>query len=385
MDILLQILLLLIVAKLLGELLEQAGYPALIGEILAGIVLGPSILNLVVTSPTLELFADIGIIALLFISGVDMNIRSFLASRNIAVSTAIAGVVVPFLLGYVAGMLFGLSFLESLFIAIALSITAIGVSVRTLIDLKRLNTTIGTIIVGAAVFDDIIGILMLGFLSALTSHGTITTDVFLTGLLTSLLFLGLFVTIGRKIILWVFEKARKTQTHEMPYSAAIIIAILAGALSHAAGLHYAIGAFIAGLILGDGIRSDRALFDSLTDFGFGFFVTLFFASIGLLFDLSIETLTSPLVIPIILLAMGGKIIGGFLGSVHYLPKQKALMVGLGLVPRGGIELVIAKIALIAGIIGVGLYSAITLMVIVTIILTPLILKRGFAYFGDEEV
>jgi len=380
MDVILQIILLLICAKLFGELVERMGYPALIGEIAAGILLGPSLLGWVTTNETLEVFADIGIIALLFVSGAEMNLKSFLERRNVAVTTALAGVIVPFAGGILLGYLLNFSQAETLFLAIALSITSIGVSVRILVDYKQLNTVLGTAIVSAAVLDDIIGIFLLGILSAVAMQGTtLAGDSLSAGMLIAIGFLVLFVLIAPRALRWLFDLARKTETHEMVYSVAIILALASGYLSHTAGLHYSIGAFIAGLILGDQIRRDRLLFDSLMDFGFGFFVTLFFASVGLLFSFTWETFLSPYIIPIIVIAIGGKIIGGYIGSVHFLTKAEALLVGLGMTPRGEIALVVAKVALVGGVIGSALFSAVTVMVIATIIITPLLMKKGFLW------
>ncbi|WFN33664.1 cation:proton antiporter [Methanogenium sp. S4BF] len=385
MDVILQLLLLLICAKLFGELLERAGYPALIGEIAAGVLLGPSLLGWVTTNETIEVFADIGIIALLFVSGAEMNLKSFLERRNVAVTTAVAGVIVPFAGGILLGYLLNFSQAETLFLAIALSITSIGVSVRILVDYKQLNTVLGTAIVSAAVLDDIIGIFLLGILSAVAMQGTTLAGGSLSaGMLIAIGFLVLFVIIAPRALPWLFSLARKTETHEMVYSVAIILALGSGYLSQTAGLHYSIGAFIAGLILGDQIRKDRMLFDSLMDFGFGFFVTLFFASVGLLFSFTWETFLSPYIIPIIVVAIGGKIIGGFIGSFHFLTKAEALLVGLGMTPRGEIALVVAKVALVGGIINSALFSAVTVMVIATIIITPLLMKQGFVWAKIAE-
>ncbi|MBT8508124.1 hypothetical protein AZH53_06860 [Methanomicrobiaceae archaeon CYW5] len=380
MDVILEILLLLICAKLFGELVERAGYPALIGEIAAGILLGPSLLGWVSTNETIEIFADIGIIALLFVSGAEMNLKSFLERRNIAVTTAAAGVVIPFAAGALLGYLLHFSQEETLFVAIALSITSIGVSVRILVDYKQLNTDVGTAIVSAAVLDDIIGIVLLGILSAVAMPGTtLAAESLSMGLLIAAVFLVLFVLIAPRALRWIFDWARKTETHEMVYSIALILAIGSAWLSHTAGLHYSIGAFIAGLILGDQIRKDRLLFDSLMDFGFGFFVTFFFASIGLLFSFTAETFLSPYIIPLVVVAIAGKVLGGYIGSIHFLKKTQAILVGLGMMPRGEIALVVAKVALVGGLIGSALFSAVTVMVIATIIITPLLMKHAFKW------
>ncbi|MDG6257994.1 MAG: cation:proton antiporter [Methanomicrobiaceae archaeon] len=384
MDLFLQILLLLATAKLFGELLERRGYPSLIGEIAAGIVLGPSLLSLVVPNPTLELFSDIGVVALLFLSGAEMNPRAFLERKIIGAATAIMGVAVPFTGGMLLGMLLGLSVPEMLFIAIALSITSIGVSIRILVDLKQLTTPVGTTIVSAAVLDDIIGVFLLGVLSTVTMQAGAPVYSVLLGVAGGIAFLALFIAIGPRLLRGFFDRARKTETHEMVYSVAIMLALGSAFLSHVAGMHYAIGAFLAGLMLGEGIRRDRILFDSLMDFGFGFFVTFFFASIGLLFSFSTATFLSPVLLPIILVAVAAKILGGFLGSVPFLTRREAILVGIGMTPRGGIELVVASVALTTGLIGTELFSAVTAMVIVTIIATPLLMQRGFSAISGAD-
>ncbi len=379
MDILLQILLLIALAKLLGEVMEQAGYSSLIGEIAAGILLGPSILGFVTPNDTLGLFSDIGIIALLFISGAELNPKAFSESGRTALSTALAGVAVPFAGGILLGSAFGMTLAEQLFIGTALSITSIGVSVRTLIDLKKLSTRLGATIVGAAVIDDVIGIFLLAMISTVGAQQQFSTGAFILTVGAGIAFLVLFTGIGKKVLPGFFDLARKTKTHEMLYSITIIIAILSAYLSHLAGLHYGIGAFFAGLILGGRIRNDRSLFDSLNDFAFGFFVTFFFAYIGVLFDLSGNLLITSFTVLIIIVALAGKILGGFIGSVGSFTKMEALIIGIGMSPRGGIELIVANVALTAGIIGAELFSSVVIVVIVTIILTPIAMKKGSAF------
>jgi len=384
MDILLEIIALLILAKILGELLEQVGIPSMIGEIGAGAILGPAVLGWVVMNPTLELFSEIGVIALLFISGAEMNISTFSKSKGVALSTAVSGVAIPFIFGTALGTYFGYSLYEVLFLAITLSITSIGISVRTLIDQKQLNTPVGTTVVSAAVVDDIIGIFLLALLSSIAVAGSDGTGGIMYSVVGGLIFLVVFLTLGRRLIDWIFVTVRRSETHEMVYSTALILALVSAYIAHNMGLHYTIGAFLAGLILGGEIRKDRPLMDSLMDFGFGFFVTLFFASVGLLFTISLEAFFSPLILPLILLAFGGKILGGFLGSVKFLNPREALSVGFGLCPRGEIALIIAKISLAAGIITGELYSSVTVMVIITILATPFLMKAGFSYGSSKS-
>lgn len=377
MEFILALLLILVTAKLMGELVERTGYPSMIGEILAGIVLGPAVLGLVDPTPELESFAEIGIIALLFISGIELNLAGFARARNTAAATAAGGIIIPLAAGWLLGVLFSLSDIETLFLAITLSITSIGISVRTLIDLKHLTGDVGATIVAAAVYDDVIGIVLMGVLTAASTHSGAAWDGLVPVIGLAILFIAGAATVGRKAVPWLFSLARKAETHEMSYSAAIIIALLLAWLAQAAHLHYTIGAFVAGLLLGDVVRKDRTLLDSLTDFGFGFMITLFFASVGLHVSVPWSDLATPLLLPLFLLAVASKFAGGFVGSAYFLGIKRAALVGIGICPRGEIALVVAKVALASGIIAAGLYASVTFMVIATIFATPLLLKAGF--------
>jgi Kef-type K+ transport system membrane component KefB len=379
MDLILAIIVILAVAKIFAEILERAGYPPMIGEIGAGILLGPAVLNLIDLNETLEVFATIGVIALLFISGIELNPKAFAAARNAAALTAVTGMAVPFALGIVGGALLGLSPIEQVFLATVFSITSIGVSIRMLIDLREINSMVGNTIIGAAVVDDIIGVVLLGVLSSIALSGRLDILPLAAALLLAVLFVGLSLTAGRRLFSWAFRQSHTMLTHEMPYVAAIVIALGTAAAAHAAGLHYAIGAFLAGVILGPQIRNDRSVFDGIADFSFGFFVTFFFASVGLLFRPDPAVFWSPLVPALILLAIAGKTAGGYLGSRYHMgDRLQALTVGFGLSPRGEIGLVVAQVSLSAGIIGQALYSGVTAMVIATMVLSPLLMKWGFS-------
>jgi Kef-type K+ transport system membrane component KefB len=378
------LLLVLVTAKLMGELVERTGYPSMIGEILAGIILGPAVLGLVDPTPELESFAELGIIALLFISGIELNLAGFARARNTAAATAAGGIIVPLAAGWLLGALFSLTDIETLFLAITLSITSIGISVRTLIDLKRLTGDVGATIIAAAVYDDVIGIVLLGVLTAASTHSGSAWDGLVPVIGFAVIFIVAAATVGRKAVPWLFSLARKSETHEMSYSAAIIIALLLAWLAQAAHLHYTIGAFVAGLLLGDVVRKDRTLLDSLTDFGFGFMITLFFASVGLHVSVPWSDLATPLLLPLFLLAVASKFAGGFAGSAYFLGIKRAALVGIGICPRGEIALVVAKVALASGIIAAGLYASVTFMVIATIFATPLLLKAGFPRLDQDQ-
>jgi len=372
------ILLLLITAKGMGELIERLGFPSVIGEIAAGALLGPAVLGFIEPGEPIEIFADIGLIVLLFMSGAQMNLRTFAKTGKAGSLVAVAGVAVPLAAGTVLGLASGYGSIHASFIGIALSITSIGISVRTLIDLRQLKSDIGLLVVSSAVIDDVIGIVLLGVLAALVAG-----EGYGAGLLTifvlSILFFVLLLTAGKRAIIWAFQASHRAHTHEMPYSVALICGLLCAIAAHEAGLHYAIGAFIAGLILGDSIRSDRSLYDSLSDLAFGFFVTIFFAYIGLLFPPAFGDVPLLFLAALIIVAFASKIAGGFIGAYWTLRNwRRSLVVGYGLVPRGEMALVAGKVSLSAGIITASLFSAATIMIVITVFAAPFLLVRGFA-------
>ncbi|MDI9632754.1 MAG: cation:proton antiporter [Methanolinea sp.] len=378
MDPLISVLLVLAVAKVLGELVERAGYPSLVGEIGGGILLGPAVLGLVSVDAVTGTFADIGLILLLFASGLQLNQRALQRSLKTGIYAAVAGIAIPLLSGIAVGVAWGFDLAASLVTGITLSITSIGVSLRTLVDLRKLKTDIGLVIVNAAVIDDVLGIVLLGSLPALVSGGGKTGDALL-GALSAALFLAILLFPGKRLILWVFSVSHRAHTNEMPYSVALIAGLACAVLADRVGLHYAIGAFLSGLILGDSVRNDRTLYDSLSDIAFGLFVTFFFASIGLLFPVDLPGFSVTLLLCLVAVALASKTLGGFAGSVLTLRDHgRALVVGLGLCPRGELALVVVKTALAAGLISATLFSTLALVVIVTVLLSPFLMTYGYS-------
>lgn len=383
MFVVLEILILLLVAKGAGELVERAGYPSLIGEITAGLILGPSLLGLIELGEVLKVFADLGLIVLLFLSGIETDLKNLASAEKAGTLTALFGVALPFASGFGLGYLTGMDTITSIFLGTALTATSIGISIRALVDEHAISSPIGSIIITSAVIDDLIGILLLATFSAFALGGGLSS-VAGTAIL-ALIFITFMVTGGRRILGRLYAKVRRYASHESAYSASLIMAFASAAASQIMGLHLAIGAFFAGLALSDRIRPDRTIEGSLSDLGLGFLVPFFFASIGLSLTLSVDTFQKPLLIPLVLVAFSVKIIGGYIGSRPFLPDNRsALLVGLGLSPRGEVALIVATMALSAGIITNDLFTMVTLMVIATALVGPLFLRIGFKALRQSE-
>ncbi|WP_211530790.1 cation:proton antiporter [Methanocalculus chunghsingensis] len=372
----LEILLLLAVAKAAGELAERIGYPGLVGEIGAGLILGPSILGLIEPGVVIEALADLGLILLLFLSGVQTDLKNLASAEMAGSATAVGGIMIPLLLGSALGLFFGMDSLTAIFLGVVLSITSIGISIRTLVDEHALSTPVGSIIITTAVIDDIIGILLLAFLMAIAFGDGIVTVLGVAA--AGIIFIILMVTVAPSLLGSFYGRIRRGASHETAFSAVICLALGGAALTSLLGLHLAIGAFFVGLALSDRIRPDRTIEGSLSDLAGGFLITIFFASIGLSLLISVSTFIDPLLLPLIVVAFISKILGGYLGSRRFLPDSlSALLVGIGITPRGEMALVVATVALAGGFITDSLYATVTMMVVITVLISPVFLRWGF--------
>ena len=372
----LEILLLLAVAKAAGELAERIGYPGLVGEIGAGLLLGPSLLGIIEPGVVIEALADLGLILLLFLSGVQTDLKNLASAEKAGSLTALGGIMIPLLLGSGLGLFFGMDTLTAVFLGVVLSITSIGISIRTLVDEHALSTPIGSIIITTAVIDDIIGILLLAFLMAIAFGGGIAPVIGVA--VGGIVFIILMVTVAPSLLGSFYGRIRREASHETAFSAVICMALAGAALTYLLGLHLAIGAFFVGLALSDRIRPDRTIEGSLSDLAGGFLITIFFASIGLSLLISLTTFTDPLLLPLIAVAFISKILGGYIGSRRFLPDSlSALLVGIGITPRGEMALVVATVALAGGFITDSLYATVTMMVVITVLISPVFLRWGF--------
>lgn len=380
MDLLAGILILLITAKFMGELVEYAGYPSLIGEIIAGILLGPSVFNIIEITPIIKFFSSIGVILLLFITGIEINEKIFRSAGLRMVTTGLFAATIPFITGYILGVVLSLPFSAALFLAIVFMLTSIGISARTLLEQQQLNTDFGMTIVGGAVVCAIVGIIFFGTLSSLTLDGTITQEALLRPLLIAFLFILAFMTIGKTVFTYIYDKIQLLHNHTLTYSVAFLIACSSALLSQQLGLTFVIGAFLAGITLNRSVHEDHDIHESLHNMAFGIFITVFFGSVGLIMNFTVSDLISPFILLVIIIAIISKVIGGFIGSYPFLKQaDSALLVGLGMIPRGDLTLALGQSAIVAGIISQHIYTATVLIVLVTVLITPVFLTIGLNY------
>ncbi|MDI6902262.1 MAG: cation:proton antiporter [Methanocellales archaeon] len=376
MHILLQILLLLLLAKAFGEFFERMGFPSVLGEISAGLLL-VSVFLISPEDEILKFLAGLGVIFFLFTAGYkETNLRELRATFKQSFLPATFGVTIPFIFGFLLGKMFNFASLDCLFIGVALTPTSIGMTVRTLIDLDYLSTKVGSILLNASVLDDIVCLFLLAVVIQISLYHELSVGQLLTMGGKLVAFVLIMIILGLHVLPKLFEYIQKMHVEEAIFTGVIAVALFSAFLAEKFGLHAVIGAFIGGIILSTiPIAKIQDVQDKVSGFSYGIFVPIFFAFIGLSVDLSALSTAGLFAALLIILALAGKVIGGFIGSkLVGLDSYDSLIYGVGSMPRVGVELAVIAIAQSMGIIGPEVFSAIVLMVAVSVIVTPIALK-----------
>ncbi|MGA1821778.1 MAG: cation:proton antiporter [Thermoplasmatota archaeon] len=394
------LLLLLIAAIFFGKVAERYKQPTIVGNIFGGLIFGPvlisvlksinihldlsqiesmiSNLNPASVEDELSFLIEFAIIMLMFASGLETRIRDFVASFRTGILTAALGVIVPFTLGFGGGYLATGDWMVGLYIGAALSITAVALSIATLIQMDAIHTRFGMTIINAAIVDDIIGIIILSVLLSISKTGDLPSPLTVGG---TVVLAVIFVVIS----LWLLPRILKTfysETREMRLTERVGITILFAGLialvAHIMGLHLMIGAFLGGMAIRGSLnhRTQQAL----GRWAFGFFAPLFFAWVG--FSVTFSPRAFSLFLPmLIVLGFFGKVIGAGLGAkLSGLTWSESVLVGIGMNGKAAVELILAAIALKAGIIGPDIYSAVVLMAAFMALVTPIMLKSAGKLF-----
>jgi len=370
----------LVAAKLLGELAERVGQPAVLGELLAGVLLGTSLLGIVDhDSAVLHLLAEVGVILLLFQIGLETNLSRLLRVGGASAAVALTGVVVPFGLGYGAALLLGLETLTAIVCGAALTATSVGITARVLSDLGRLQEPESQIVLGAAVIDDIVGLIILAVVAKIMGGGTPTVaGVGITTLVAFGFVIGT-VLIGRLLIPALFDLLARVGKPETLATMALAFAFLTAYLADMAGSALIIGAFAAGLVLAPTPHA-RTVEQGVVRLSM-FFVPIFFVYVGAAVD--VRSFADPQVLlvggALITVAIVGKFVAGY---APFWFRGRKSVIGVGMIPRGEVGLIFARMGLTTGALTTGLFSALTLVVMVTTFLAPPLLKMLFPQLPD---
>ncbi|RKX87303.1 MAG: cation:proton antiporter [Spirochaetes bacterium] len=370
---LLHLAVILILSKYVAAISIKFKMPPVLGMIVAGILIGPSALDIVKTDVVIQWLAKLGVILLLFTAGLDTDIVQMKSQGKASLLTAFGGVVLPFALGFFTSKFFGLDTFSSILIGTVLMATSVSVTVMTLIDLKQLHSSEGTTVLGAAIIDDIVGILMLTFVFGL--HGGDNNII-----LSISKIIGYFIVsflIGFFLFKPIIRFTKKLNVESGVVTIALALCFLFAWAAEKSGMAEITGAYIAGLFIGQ-TRFKRTVSEGIETIGQSFFVAIFFINIGLETHLENITGNPGFIILIILFAITGKILGGGLGArIGGFSLEQSTRIGIGMVPRGEVALIISAMALTRGIFTQTEYSTTVLIVIISALLTPPLLKLAF--------
>ena len=396
------LLLLLVLARVLGEVMERFKQPAMIGEILAGVVLGPTVLNVMVRNEELTAISELGVFLLVIIAGLEIDVREIAkTSRGRNLITSLLAFLIPIGSGFAVATAFDLALVPAIFVGLCVAITALPVSVRILMDLGQLKSEIGQRIIAVAIFDDVLALTILGVLLDVNSAADSSLNVLglaigmtlgkilllLAGLIFAYRLIHKFTERDNFIELQLDKLLLFMRGKESLLAIMFAFILIFASLTEAVGLHFIIGAFFASMLLSKellGVAHFQEFEKTTHGMAMGFLAPIFFAGIGLEFQFSSITEWG-LLFAIIGVSFLSKIAGGYIGGRFAgLRHRKALTLGIGLNARGIMELVIANIAFREGLIGVQIFSILVIMGVFTTINTPMLLKRSFRWLRAEQ-
>ena len=363
-----QLFVILLAAKIGDEVFKRIGQPVLIGEILGGVVVGPAVLGIYQITPETELFAEIGVVLLLFQVGVETRIGDLLRVGGTAAAVGVLGVVLPLGAGLALGSALGYPIEVSVLLGAALTATSVGITARVLGELGALASHAGSVILGAAVIDDVLAMLILAFATGLAA-GDVSTGQLATLVGLAAAFIGIVLVVGTRVLRSRPAILTVPEFAATPFLPGMILMLGLAALAAVIGLAAIIGAFLAGMVVGE--SSERHALEVEVAPVAAFFTPFFFGFIGAQVDLTAlaDPLTIALLAALTALAVATKFIGAFLGSIR-LGRQRAALIGWGMIPRGEVGIVIAGLGLGAGAISGQLYSVVVGMAVLTTLLVP---------------
>jgi Kef-type K+ transport system membrane component KefB len=374
--LLLELFAIFVWAKVFGELFEQLSLPAVLGEILAGVVLGPNLTALVVPSNTVASISEIGAIFLLFTVGLETRPQELIQVGRTAVNVAMAGVAAPFLLGFGYMKLIGEPTHEGIFVAAAMVATSVGITARVMADLHVLHTRVAKIILGAAVFDDILGMILLAIVAGLVTTGDIKW-IHLGVLTVEALGFALFmIYYGPRLVRRMRPGLQRMSTHDAPLILALAICLGLSVMASKIGMAAIIGAFFAGLIFAD--YSPEWNLQPRAHAINEFLAPFFFFTMGSRLDPKVFTAPGVIIGAIIIsfLAVISKVAGCGLPVLRD-GWRTFMRVGVGMTPRGEVALIVAAIGLQMSMITQRAYALVIVMTAVTTMIAPPVLRVLF--------
>ncbi|AFU12279.1 MULTISPECIES: cation:proton antiporter [Bacillus] len=369
-----QIALILLSTKLAGDLSVRLGQPSVLGKLIVGIVIGPAVFGWIENSELLTQLSNVGVILLMFMAGLETDLEELNANRNSSLAVALGGIILPFVGGYVSGLVMGMEQGNAVFLGLLLCATSVSISVQTLRDLGKMKTRESTTMLGAAVFDDILVVILLAF--AMSFLGT--DDVNLTMvILKKVVFFASIILIGWKGVPAIMRWLSPLRVSESIVSAALIICFSFAYFGELLGIAGIIGAFAAGIAISQ-TNYKHEVEKKVEPIAYAMFVPVFFVSIGM--NITFDGIGNQIwfILALTVIAVFTKLIGcGFGARMTGFDAKSSAIIGAGMVSRGEVALIIAGTGLSSGLLAQDYFTAIVIVVILTTMITPPMLKYTF--------
>lgn len=388
---LLSIALILVFTKLGGLISRKLKMPEVLGALIAGVVIGPVVLNLVEYDSNIKLLSNLGVIMLMFLAGLETNVEEFRKAGLSSLIIAVAGIVLPLVLGTLGAYIFFHNFWENIFVGVILTATSVSITVETLKELGKLNTRSGINILGAAVIDDILGLILISIVlaAAQTSGSASGTSgaVSIMYVLIKIILFCLFSIVG---VVYVPKYMNKFTRNIKPgrdlLTLIISIAILMAYIAESLGIAAITGAYVCGLMFSS-LDHREYLEKNIKAISSGFLSLIFFASVGLeanLRGINLEVIFITLVLFII--AVFGKVAGcGGAARLIKMSRSESIQIGTGMISRGEVAIITANIGLQKGIISEEIFLPTLIIVILTTMTTPVLLKLAYSHKVEKSV
>lgn len=375
--VLLTLFIMLAAAKFMAELFERLRQPAVAGEILAGVLIGPSLLNVAAPSEITSILAEIGVIFLLFNVGLETKPAAIFKVGKSAALVAVLGVVLPFVGGWLLMKAWGSTTVESLFVGTALVATSVGITARVLSAMGLLDAPTARIILGAAVIDDILGLLVLAVVSSMAAGAVNYVEILTTAAL-AIGFTVFITVVGAPVINRVAPRADRLRSGHGMFILGLVLCLGLSVAASFIGIAAIIGSFLAGMALAEAAEDHPNMhrqINGVTEF----LVPFFLVNIGMQLRLDVFRSSSVLVLCVLvtLVAVATKLLGCGLGALN-LGIKRAAQVGMGMVPRGEVGIIVAQIGLSLAVIGPELYGVVLFMAVATTLIAPPFLKLLYA-------
>ncbi|MCR8643523.1 cation:proton antiporter [Paenibacillus sp. N1-5-1-14] len=374
----LQLLIILLATKLAGDISVRLGQPAVLGKLLIGIIIGPAVLGWIEKTEMIDSLSEIGVLLLMFIAGLETDLKALNQNRNSSLAVAVGGIIFPLVGGYLTGHFMGLEQSHSLFLGLMLSATSVSISVQTLKELGQLKSKESTTILGAALIDDILVVVALAVLMSFMTPGDVSLSMLL---IKKVLFFVVIIFAGWKVVPLVMRMLAPLAVSEAIISAGLIICFAFSYFAELMGVAGIIGAFAAGIAISQ-TKYREEVEHKIEPIAYVIFVPVFFVSIGL--SVTFVGILDQIwfILGLTIVAVITKLAGSGLGArLTGFKGRSALGIGAGMVSRGEVALILGAIGLEAQLLDEKYFTSIIIVVILTTIVTPPMLK---SIFGQKK-